>query len=145
MEVSPALPGGGIVIGGKGMVYYLCRRGGAIVVDKAKYHLSKGFDQKAAEYYASGRRKIAAVVPHDDFTLTLTFDDGERRLYDMKPFLKDGTVFKPLKDKTVFRRVYLDENGAVSWDKDPSVDSSKVWSNKIDLCPDTCYMDSVAL
>lgn len=47
MEVSPALSGGGIVIGGKGMVYYLCRRGGAIVVDKAKYYLSKGFDQKA--------------------------------------------------------------------------------------------------
>ncbi len=115
------------------------------MVDKAKYHLSKGFDQKTAEYYASGRRKIAAVVPHDDFTLTLIFDDGERRLYDMKPFLKDGTVFKPLKDKTVFSRVYLDENGAVSWDKDPSVDSRKVWSNKIDLCPDTCYMDSVAL
>ncbi len=113
------------------------------MTDKVKYYLSKGFDQKTAEYYASGRRKIIGVVSNDDYTLILTFDNGETRLYDMKPYLKDGTVFTPLKDINIFRRVYLDENKAVSWDKDPSVDSRKVWDNKIDLCPDTCYMNSV--
>ncbi len=115
------------------------------MTDKIRYYLSKGFDQKAAEYYASGRRKIISVVSNDNFTLILTFDNGEQRLYDMKPFIKEGTVFKPLEDINVFRRVYLDENKAPSWDKDPSVDSRKVWNNKIDICPDTCYMDSIPL
>ncbi len=46
----------------------------------------------------------------------------------------------------VFKGVYLDENGAVSWDKDQFVDSRKVdWNNKIDICPDTSYMDSVVV
>ena len=47
--------------------------------------------------------------------------------------------------ESVFQRVYLDEYGAVSWDIDPSVDSRKVWNNKIDLCPDFSYIDSVPL
>ena len=42
-----------------------------------------------------------------------------------------------------FRRVYLDESGSVSWDIDPNVDSNVVWNNKVDLCPDGCYIDSV--
>ena len=25
----------------------------------------------------------------------------------------------------------------------PNVDSNEVWENKVDLCPDSCYMDSV--
>ena len=113
--------------------------------DKVEYYLSKGFDRKAAEYYASGRRKIVSVAPDNDFTLVLTFDNGEKRRYDMKTSIEDGTVFKPLMNEDVFRRVYLDEYGAVSWDIDPSVDSRKVWNNKIDLCPDSCYIDSVPL
>ena len=27
--------------------------------------------------------------------------------------------------------------------KDPNVDSEVVWNNKVDLCPDCCYVDSV--
>lgn len=30
-----------------------------------------------------------------------------------------------------------------AWDIDPNIDSNKVWSNKVDLCPDGCYIDSV--
>ncbi len=44
-----------------------------------------------------------------------------------------------------FKRVYLDEQNAVSWDIDPNVDSNVVWNNKVDLCPDTCYVDSIPL
>ena len=41
--------------------------------------------------------------------------------------------------------VYLDEEQAVSWDIDPDVDSEIVWNNKVDICPDGCYVDSVPL
>ena len=107
------------------------------------YYLEKGFDRAAAEYYASGRKRIMSVRPNRDYTLTLDFDNGERRLYDCKPFLKTGTVFAPFMDYENFKRVYLDDMHCVAWDIDPAVDSSVVWSNKIDLSPDSCYIDSI--
>lgn len=107
------------------------------------YYLSKGFDQKMAEYFSAGRRRITKVIPNEDFTLTLTFDNGEIRQYNAAGLLKDGTVFAAFQDWQNFRRVYLDDNNCVSWDIDPNIDSSKVWSNKVDLCSDTCYVDSI--
>ena len=108
-------------------------------------YLSRGCDQKMAEYFAAGRRRITGVVPNDNYTLTLTFDNGEKRLYNAAPLLQAGTVFAPFRELENFRRVYLDESNCVSWDIDPTVDSSVVWSNKVDLCPDSCYVDSVPL
>lgn len=110
-----------------------------------EYYLSKGYDRRTAEYFSTGRRQITKVVPNEDFTLTLTFDNGEIRRYDAMPLLEAGTVFAPFLQWENFRRVYLDENHCVSWDIDPSIDSSEVWSNKVDLCPDSCYLDSSPL
>jgi len=107
-----------------------------------EYYLSKGFDQRMAEYFSAGRRRITGVIPNDNFTLTLTFDNGERRIYDAAALLQAGTVFAPFRDLDNFRRVYLDESHCVSWDIDPTVDSNVVWSNKVDLSPDNCYVDS---
>ena len=45
-----------------------------------EYYLAKGYDQKMAEYFASGRKRITKVVPRNDFTLVLSFDNGEIRL-----------------------------------------------------------------
>lgn len=107
------------------------------------YYLSKGFDQRTAEYFASGRRRITSVAANDDFTLTIGFDNGEIRRYDMRPLLQKGTVFEPFADIAAFRRVYLDDQHSIAWDIDPNVNSDEVWSNKVDLCPDACYLDSV--
>lgn len=108
-----------------------------------EHYLSVGFSQKLAEYFSAGRRRITAVFPNDNFTLSLSFDNGEKRIYNMAPLLLSGTVFAPLKELDIFRRVYLDDCNCVSWDIDPTVDSSLVWSNKLDLCPDECYVNSV--
>ena len=107
------------------------------------YYLSKGFDRRTAEYFAAGRRQITGVVPNPDFTLTLTFDNGETKRYDMRPMLQPGTVFEPFREWENFRRVYLDSDHHVAWDIDPDVDSGVVWSNKVDLCSDECYLASV--
>ncbi len=109
------------------------------------YYLSKGFDSRTAEYFASGKKRITGVVPNDNFTLTISFDNGEKRLYDMKPLLLPGTVFEPFANIEAFRRVYVDDTHCIAWDIDADVDSEKVWSNKVDLCPDGCYLDSVPL
>lgn len=108
-----------------------------------EYYLSKGFDRKTAEYFASGRRTIISVVPNDDFTLSISFDNGEKRLYDARPLLKKGTVFEPFADIKNFRRVYVDDAHCIAWDINPDIDSNVVWNNKVDLCPDSCYIDSI--
>ena len=115
------------------------------MVGPKEYFLSKGFDLPTAKYYANGRRKIVSVTPNDDFTLILSFDNGERRLLDVKPMLMKGTVFEPFCDIANFKRVYLDAQHCVSWDIDPTVDSETVWNNKVDLCPDSCYINSVPM
>lgn len=110
-----------------------------------EYYLSKGYDRKMAEYFASGRKHITKVVPRNDFTLLLSFDNGETRLYDAGPLLQAGTVFAPFREWDNFRRVYLDEDHSVCWDIDPNIDSNEVWNNKVDLCPDSCYVETVVL
>lgn len=106
-------------------------------------YMSNGFDRRTAEYFASGRRCISSVTARDDFSLRIAFDSGETRILDCKPFLKEGTVFAPFMELENFKRVYIDDCHCIAWDIDPAVDSEKVWSNKVDLCPDTCYLDSV--
>lgn len=106
------------------------------------YYLSRGFSRPMAEYFAAGRRSIVSVQPKQDFKLLLTFDNGEQRLFDVQPLVLPGTVFSFLSDPSAFARVYLDDAHAVSWDIDPNVDSNLVWSNKLDLSPDVCYVDS---
>ena len=109
------------------------------------YYLARGCDQKSAAYFASGRKTITSVTANDDYTLLLTFDNGEKRLYDTSHLFTTGSVFNKIKPLADFKRVYLDEAHCVSWDIDPNVDSKKVWSNKLDLCPDSCYLDSVLI
>ena len=109
-----------------------------------EYYLSKGYDSKAAEYFAQGRKRLTAVVPNPDYTLTLTYGT-EKRLYDMRPILQKGGVFEHIRLWEDFRRVYIDDTHSIAWDIDPNVDSTAVWSNLIDLCPDSCYIDSKPL
>ena len=111
------------------------------MANSVNFYLSKGFDRKAAEYFTNGRKTITAVHANNDYTLTISFG-GVKRLYNMRPLLKKGTVLEPFLDLNNFRRVYLDDTHCIFWDIDPRVDSSTVWINKVDLCPDTCYLDS---
>ena len=108
-----------------------------------EYYLAKGLDIKMAEYFASDRKKITDVVPNDNFTLTLSFNNGEKRIFDVAPLLKKGTVFETFLNLDDFKRVYIDDTNCVAWDINPEVDSEVVWNNKVDLCPDCCYVDSI--
>lgn len=112
-------------------------------MDAVECYLKKGVPRPMAEYFASGRKKIIAVTANDDFTLRITFDNGEIRTLDMKPYLCPGSVFEPFMQLENFKRVYLDEQHSICWDIDPNVDSNERWDNKIDICPDCCYVDSV--
>lgn len=72
-------------------------------------------------------RKIIDVKPLEDYKLLLTFDNQEKKIKDMKPYLDKG-VFKKLKDKEFFNSVRI-AFGTISWDD-------------IDMCADSLYETS---
>ncbi len=73
---------------------------------------------------------IIDVKSLEDYKLLLTFENQEKRVFDMKPYLNKG-IFRELKDKNLFRSV------RVSFD-------SVQWSNEADIDPEILYEKSVA-
>lgn len=71
---------------------------------------------------------VTAVRPTKDYGLFLTFDNGEIRVLDMKPYLEIGR-FAELRDIDVFRKVSL------------SFDTIE-WENGLDLDPEFLYEKS---
>jgi ribosomal protein S9 len=59
------------------------------------------------EYFEKGRRTVKKVVAQKNFTLKITFDNDEIKVYDMKETLK-GKVFTPIKEWNRFKDVYID-------------------------------------
>jgi hypothetical protein len=47
-----------------------------------------------------------SVKPLENYKLSLTFDNAEKRIFDVKPYLED-TYYAPLKNPTVFRAVKI--------------------------------------
>jgi len=47
---------------------------------------------------------VKEVIPCDDYTLSLVFENGEKGVLDMKPILSFG-VFQRIKDLDNFKRV----------------------------------------
>ena len=47
---------------------------------------------------------VKQVVPHDDHTLSLVFENGENGILDMRPMLDFG-VFRRIKDLDEFKQV----------------------------------------
>ena len=74
---------------------------------------------------------IKDVIPLPDYKLYLIFDNGEKRQFDMKPYLDIG-LFKELKDLTKFKMV------RVSFD-------SIEWENEADMDPEILYSESISL
>jgi hypothetical protein len=75
--------------------------------------------------------RIISVTPNKDFTLNLSFDNGEIKIFDVKPYLGIG-IFKELRDYSKFKSVK------------PFLGSIQ-WSSGQDLCPDTLYLESQAI
>lgn len=97
-------------------------------------------DEQIKKYFENPR-KIKRVKPVEDYTLLITFDNGETKKYNMINELTG--VFSVLKNKEKFNQVFVNDVGNVAWNIDSNVDSSIHWDNEIDLCKDMLYMDSV--
>ena len=73
--------------------------------------------------------RVYAVSPMGDYQLLLTFDNGERRMFDAKPLFSLG-VFKALRNKAFFESVKV-AHGSI------------LWEGGIDYCPDTLFAESI--
>jgi len=68
---------------------------------------------------------VKKVKPLANYKLELTFENKEKRIFDVKPYLNTG-LFKTLKDENIFNMV------KVSYD-------SIEWPNGVDLDPEVLY------
>lgn len=68
---------------------------------------------------------VKKVRPVPDYELVLTFEDGNVKKFDMKPFLEKG-IFRELKNEEMFNTV------RVSF-------STVVWDNEADFDPEALY------
>ena len=71
---------------------------------------------------------VKAVRPQEDYQLLLTFENGEKRIFDLKPYL-EKSVFKRLKNVAEFKTARV-------------VSGSVEWHGEIDLSYDTLYLAS---
>ncbi|NJD01371.1 MAG: DUF2442 domain-containing protein [Ruminiclostridium sp.] len=69
------------------------------------------------------------VKPLDDYKLLIHFDNGEEKIFDVKPYLADS-YFAPLKNITLFKTVKTNQ-------------LTIEWKGDIDICPDELYYNCV--
>lgn len=72
--------------------------------------------------------RVKRVVANDDYTLTLTFENEEVKVFDVKPYLDKG-IFTELKNKAYYKSVKV-------------IDGTVSWNDRQDFCPDTLYLRS---
>jgi len=75
---------------------------------------------------------VKAVVPQKNYMLLLTFENDEQRIFDMKPYLDFGTVFRALKDPAMFNTVRV-------------CFKTIAWANNADIDPEILYPNSLKL
>ena len=74
---------------------------------------------------------VKNVLATNDYNLILTFENGEKRQFDMNPYLDVG-IFNELRDVSKFKSV------RVCFD-------SIEWDNEADLDPEVLYKNSVKI
>ena len=74
------------------------------------------------------RPTVINAIPKDDYKLVLSFDNGEKKIFDEKPYIT-GSWFGKLNSKDYFAVVKT--NGF-----------NVEWPDGQDICPDDLYFNS---
>ena len=69
---------------------------------------------------------VKEVVPRDDYTLFVVFENGENGILDMKPILDFG-VFRRIKDYEAFMRVRVAFD-TIEWDCGVDLDPEFIYA-----------------
>ncbi len=68
---------------------------------------------------------IKEVSPKENYLLSVTFDNGEHGILDMKPFLDFG-IFQSLKNQNAFNRVRVAFD-TIEWESGADLDPAFVY------------------
>ncbi|PIE68803.1 MAG: hypothetical protein CSA21_05930 [Deltaproteobacteria bacterium] len=74
---------------------------------------------------------IKEVSPRENYLLSVTFDNGEHGMLDMKPFLDFG-IFQDLKDHNAFNRVRVAFD-TIEWESGADLDPAFVYEKCINI------------
>ena len=74
---------------------------------------------------------VTQVKPLDNYNLLLTFENGEKRQFDMSPYLDLG-VFRELKDEKMFRTVKTNFD-TIEWDNEADIDPEILYQNSFKI------------
>lgn len=77
------------------------------------------------------RPRAISVTPLENYRLLLTFDNHERKIFDVTPYFC-GNWFGELQNPEVFQSVRI-------------AGLSVEWPNGQDICPDCLYNDSISV
>ncbi|MCI8397081.1 MAG: DUF2442 domain-containing protein [Clostridia bacterium] len=79
--------------------------------------------------------KIKTIKTQKNYTLLITFESGEQKLYDIKPLTKKFHIFQELiKVEGLFEKVKVDQGGyGISWNEDIDLSCNELWENGNDL------------
>jgi hypothetical protein len=74
-------------------------------------------------------KKVISATANDDYSLTLEFNDGSIKCFDVKPYLDKG-IFRELRNLDYFKDIKI-AFGTVRW------------RNEQDFAPETLYSEGV--
>ena len=75
------------------------------------------------------RPTAVEVTPLENYNLLVKFDNGEKKLFDVKPYIS-GSWYGELSSQSYFKAVSV--NGF-----------TVVWPNGQDICPDDLYYSAI--
>lgn len=71
------------------------------------------------------RPTAVSVMPNDNYIISVKFDNGEEKKFDVKPYIK-GDWYGRLRDTSYFKAVTTDGY-------------TVIWPDGQDICPDELY------
>jgi hypothetical protein len=75
--------------------------------------------------------KVQSVSALDGKRLLVNFDNGEQKVYNCNPLLKEE-AFRPLEAEWFFRKVKADAGGhGISWNEEIDLAESELWENGV--------------
>lgn len=80
-------------------------------------------------------KTVVQVMPQEDFKVYVYFDDGKIKLYDTKPLIQAGGVFKQISSIDDFMTKCTVMGGTLAWDLSGQFDES----NCIDIDAQVIY------
>lgn len=84
-------------------------------------------EQKRAAFLS---HKVVSVRPLEDLKLSVDFDSGVTKTYDVKPLMEKLEVFGVLRDRRFFESAAVDTGGCgVIWNNRLDLSSGELWQN----------------